>query len=94
MPRKQKQPKKSKKLVDKFRLSLVVTSFLFFSCATGGSQSGPLIPMCISDPENQGFQCADKDQTSYFLPFEKSGDLVATDLDSFKVLIDWCHANK
>lgn len=58
--------------------------------AVGCGKSGPLVDVCVSDPERNGLQCVDKKQRPYFLTYSQSDSYVAVSPDDFGILLNYC----
>lgn len=80
----------------KAHLDLIMLAAIF--CFLGASASscaspGPLIDVCVSDPARVGFECRDKKQQPYFLPYEKSENYIAIPPNDFETLVNYCKKN-
>lgn len=65
---------------------LIILLFFFL----GGCGSGPKVTICVSDPENNGFQCVDPKKKSFFLPYDKSENYIAMSPDDLETVLTYC----
>jgi hypothetical protein len=68
-----------------FKISFVAVSFSLLGCG-----SGPKVTVCISDPQNGGFQCVTHDDKTIFLAYADSNNYVALPPDHMRSLIEYC----
>lgn len=69
---------------------LLAATLLVSGCPFGG-KDGPKIELCISVPELGGFKCRPKDEGEpYVIPYDKTADYVATNLEDFELLLNYC----
>jgi hypothetical protein len=69
----------------RFKILSVAASLFLASCG-----SGPKVTVCVSDPQNGGFQCVTHDDKTNFLPYTESENYVALPPDDMRSLIEYC----
>lgn len=57
-------------------------------------REGPKVTVCISDPVNDGFQCADMSNNKFYLPYKESDNYIALNPDDARELFEFCKRNK
>ena len=68
-------------------LALVSLVFLLSGCL----KNGPRLTVCISDPDNGGFQCADRETgDGFFIPYEETEFYIAHPPEDYRTLIEFC----
>jgi hypothetical protein len=74
-------------LLKKYKIWLVAFSLLWLAA---GCKNGPKIVICVVDVANKGYQCVDKKEKEFFLPFELSDNYIAIPPEDAKTLLDYC----
>lgn len=75
--------------------SILVLSAIFVSLgASSCAGHAPLIDICISDPALERFECVDKKQNAYTLPYKDSENYIATPPNDFETLLNYCKTRK
>ena len=70
----------------KFSLSLIALSGMGLGCA----HPGPLLDICVSNPDESGFDCQSKKGEPYFLPYRNSGEVVGMPATDFEAYVNYC----
>ena len=70
------------------RFKILFLSFSMSACAT--VTPGPLVDVCISNPSELGFDCINKAQVGYFLPYSESENYTSLPPDDFEALLNYC----
>lgn len=69
------------------------TMFLLASTTMVACGKGPIITVCISNPDKSGFECVDHEQKKFFLPYQLSENYVATPSEDLRSLLEYMKRN-